>query len=311
MKRPNFFIVGAPRCGTTSMSEYLRQHPQVFFSSPKEPNYFNTDVEESFRKRKLFAGLDPGEARKRYLQIFETAGNHHKAVGEGTVFYLKSEVAPGKIRKFNPEARLIVMLRNPVDAVYSWYNCMHNVDMMEDVGDFEKAWDLQHERAKGELIPPDCEDVQFLKYREMYSYGEQMERLFEVFPEKQVLIIYFNELRDHPRYVYRKTLKFLGLKPYKIGEFRRYNQSRKNRNAKLLKFLLSIPNREFYDFVSETKRRLGIKSLGVSGFWSKFGTRKKKLAMSPRLRKKVYSGFREDIKRLENVLERRLDGWKP
>ncbi len=136
MKFPNFFIIGAPKAGTTALSEYLRGHPQVFFSEPKEPHFFNDD----FSARHTY-DMDT------YLSYFKDADEEYKAIGEGSVFYLSSKNAVPNILKKNPNAKFIVMLRNPVSMAQSWHaQAIHSFG--ETVLDFDKAWHLQDKRKE-------------------------------------------------------------------------------------------------------------------------------------------------------------------
>jgi hypothetical protein len=173
--RPNVFIVGAPKCGTTALSQYLRGHPQVFFCSPKEPHYFATE----------FPGYRAVTCEVDYLNLFSAAGPHHNALAEGSVYYLYSGQALERIRRFNPDARIIAMLRDPVDLVYSLHaQLLYSGNEIEE--DFERAWDLQDERAHGRHLPRNCQDPKVLLYREVGKLGEQCERLLGIFPRTQV-----------------------------------------------------------------------------------------------------------------------------
>jgi hypothetical protein len=129
---PDFFIVGAPRCGTTSLSRYLARHPQISFSEPKEPHYFS-------QVSKDFSTL---EVQENYLaRFFRHRQNSHQAVGEGSVSYLYSQQAIDQILKFNPRAKFIAMVRNPIDMIHSYhYRLLFTLD--EDVQDFATAWSL-------------------------------------------------------------------------------------------------------------------------------------------------------------------------
>src|SRR5712692_7209004 len=107
-RRPDFFIVGAPRSGTTALYTYLRQHPDVFLPEKKEPHYFNIDMTSggAIRNEKDYAALFAGA-------LDETR------VGEASVYYLSSACAPFEIKKDCPTAKIIIMLRNPVDVMYA------------------------------------------------------------------------------------------------------------------------------------------------------------------------------------------------
>lgn len=147
IKKPNFFIIGAPKCGTTAMARYLGEHPDVFFSSPKEIHYFNTDF---LNKRKKIT-------EKVYLEKFFKGSENFKAVGEGSVWYLYSEEAVPNILKFNPKARFIVMVRNPISMFHSRFH-QSLINSWENVKTPMEAWNLQWERKKSKSIPPFCRD---------------------------------------------------------------------------------------------------------------------------------------------------------
>src|SRR6185312_16840962 len=100
---PNFFIIGAPKCGTTALSEYLRRHPNIGFSEQKEPHYFNDD----FSSRHIYS-LD------EYMKCFASNSADKVAIGEASVFYLSSRSAVRNILQHMPDAKFIVMLRDPV-----------------------------------------------------------------------------------------------------------------------------------------------------------------------------------------------------
>src|SRR4030042_1995639 len=106
MQKPNFFIIGGPRCGTTALSEYLRGNREVFFSEPKELNFFFTDFNPKYR-------LCTDE--NVYLGKYFSEAGQYRAVGEGTPWYLYSKEAVPNILRFNHSAKFIVMIRNPVD----------------------------------------------------------------------------------------------------------------------------------------------------------------------------------------------------
>jgi hypothetical protein len=112
-RRPNFFIIGAPKSGTTSLYEYLEGHPDVFMSPVKEPFYFSPDVSTGARQRYLYA---PDHAA--YLELFASAAAEAR-IGEASTTYMVSHEAPELIGAFAPDALLIAMVRNPVDMVHS------------------------------------------------------------------------------------------------------------------------------------------------------------------------------------------------
>ncbi len=114
MKKPDFFIVGAPKCGTTSLYHYLAQHPDIFTPTIKESYYFCPDITAKIHNKPKVNSLE------EYLSLFEDS--HGKICGEASVLYLVSEVAAQKIKDFNPNAKIIIMLREPVSLMYSLHS---------------------------------------------------------------------------------------------------------------------------------------------------------------------------------------------
>ncbi|MEC9341081.1 MAG: sulfotransferase [Pseudomonadota bacterium] len=171
---PNFFIVGAPKCGTTSLAGWLAQHPNILMSSAKEPHYYNTD----FGNRHTHS---PAE----YSRFFKHPPAVCDAVGEASVWYLYSHAAVPNILVDVPAAKFIVMLRNPVEMAPSLHE-QQLVNGTEDVADFAAAWRLQTEREAGRSIPRLCEEPKLLLYGPACRLGEQLQRLYCVAGQEQV-----------------------------------------------------------------------------------------------------------------------------
>ena len=246
MKRPNFFIVGAPKCGTTALSEYLRGHPRVFVSQPKEPHYFSSDFDYYYA---------PGQWRlEHYLRLFDDAGEEHLAVGEASVWYLYSREAAAGIRAFDADARLIVMVRNPVDMVPSLHSQMSYM-LDETEPDAEAAWRLQESRREGVGVPESCRVPEFLQYGDAAKLGEQTRRLLEVVPREQVKIIVFDDLKRDAGAVYAEALAFLDVPDDGRREFAPVNQNKTHR-ARWLATLTQRPPRPLVAAASGVKRGL-------------------------------------------------------
>ena len=174
-RRPDFFILGAPKCGTTALSEYLRRHERVFVSQPKEPHYFCSDFDYYYA---------PGHrSEQHYLRLFAEAGEQHLAVGEASVWYLYSATAAREIMAFDPAARMIVMVRDPVELVPSLHSqLLYMLD--EDEPDPEAAWRLQDARAAGERLPAAMRVSGILQYGEAARLGAQLRRVYEHVPRE-------------------------------------------------------------------------------------------------------------------------------
>jgi len=196
---PSFFIVGAPKCGTTALYRYLRGHPDIFLPELKEPHYFSTDL----------PGLRVATERSAYCALFREAPRG-KMIGEASASYLQSRDAIAAILAAVPKARMIVMLRDPVEMAAALHaQWLYN--LRENNEDFREAWNLQDARAQGAHLPPNLREPQMLQYRQVCALGEQLERLQRQVPEEQRLVILLDDLGENAGAVYRRVLAFLGL----------------------------------------------------------------------------------------------------
>jgi hypothetical protein len=294
MSFPNFFLIGAPRCGTTSLAGYLADHPKVLFSEPKEPKLFHTDFH---RDHRLVDDLED------YLDMFGGRARmaSYSRIGEGTVWYLFSDAAVPNILELAPDARFLVMVRDPVELAHSLH-AHHLYGGDEDVEDFETAWRLQDARRHGERLPKFCRDAKALQYGPIAATGWQVERLLRRVPREQVRIGLFDELRRDPAAEYRATLEFLGLEDDRRSEF-----PVANANLRIHRALLT----GLFRRAAAAKRSLGMyKSLGVWRLVSpRLSRHEKRKALRPGFRAELIEYFRADIEKLSGLLDRDLSHW--
>jgi len=293
MKKPNFFIIGAPKCGTTSLAAWLSEHPNIYMSPVKEPHFFDSDLKCS---------MVPN--RRAYERLFRGATVEHKAIGEASVYYLFSKVAVPRIEQEIPGSRYIVMIRNPVDMAYSLYE-QKVVTGNEHLKSFEEAWRLSEKRARGEAVTRRCREPKLLDYKSVCRLGEQLERLFRTVPRERILVLVLDDLKDNPRREYLKVLAFLGVPDDGRKEFPVKNPAKELRWPRL------------YYALREVGVALGVKRwLAAPGVWklisaiirlnTKFRPRE---PMPSDLRAELIEYFRDDIHRLEKLLERDLSTW--
>lgn len=211
IKRPNFFIVGASRCGTTSMHSYLSAHPDIYMPAYKEPHYFATDFEAPNPWAKRF------KEKANYLKLFSDA-KEEKVLGEASSMYLFSKDAARNIKKFSPSAKIIIMLRSPVEMMYSLYNHLY-YGGVESADTFEKALLLEKDRIKGKSLPKNQLIIKELyQYRGMAMFHDQVKRFYKHFNKSQIKIIIFDDFKKDTKKVYKETLSFLGVNPdFKIS----------------------------------------------------------------------------------------------
>src|SRR5271165_3086691 len=197
MRKPDFFILGAPKCGTTSLWSWLHAHPNLFLSDVKEPSFFNADDR---------VGVS---ILSEYEDLFREATDLHAAVGEASAWYLSSPNAVQNILQYQPEARFIVLVRNPIEMAVALHSQML-ISGKENKSSFQAAWDLQAERRQGRQIPAFSWPNRFFFYGEVCLLGTQLQRLFAVAKENRVLTLVLDDIKADPRREYLKILTFLG-----------------------------------------------------------------------------------------------------
>ncbi|MGE5563261.1 MAG: sulfotransferase family protein [Bacillota bacterium] len=291
--KPSLFIIGGPKCGTTAMCSYLAEHPEVCFAVPKEPKYFNTDFAPERRE---------ALTEKAYLRCFRANPRVHKLLAEGTVWYLYSQVAVPNILHFNPDARFVVMIRNPVDLAYSLHSQLY-YGGLEDVGDFETAWRLQEARKRGQDLPRGTRDAKSLLYGDVAKLGEQVERLFKTVPRERVLIINYDDFSRDPRSQYDRVLAFADLSPHPREQFARHNENRALRTTFLAAAIFRL---------KRLKSALGLKkSFGIWHWLQPLVARKQERPrMAKRLEEELQTYFAADIQELERQTDLNLSSWK-
>ncbi|HEX3627864.1 MAG TPA: sulfotransferase [Verrucomicrobiae bacterium] len=199
-KRPDFFIVGAPKCGTTALAHFLAGHPDIYMPQ-KEMHFFGSDL--VFRSQFYRRDLDG------YLSEF-SRWNGQARVGEASVWYLLSTRAAAEIKAFSPEASIIILLRDPVSMLYSLYY-QFLFDGNEYLPSFEEALAAEPDRGMGKRIGRLTYFEQALAYRSTACFTEQVRRYFEIFGRERVHVIIYDDLATDTPCTYRETLDFLGV----------------------------------------------------------------------------------------------------
>jgi hypothetical protein len=295
-RRPDFFIVGAPKSGTTALYEYLRQHPEVFMSDPKEPNYFGADLE---RRRSPRIDLD------EYLSCFAAAGDA-KRVGEASVRYLQSRTSAQEIAAFAPGGQAIIMLRDPVEMMHAMHGELVYIGA-EDIADFGEALAAEEDRRAGRRIPPGANKPAALLYRESARYAEQVERYFSALGRERVLVVIYDDFRDDTAGSYRRVLDFLEVDPSFVPSMEVVNPSKRPRSRLLTRFIASPPGwlRRIAGAIlpKRQRKRLFRRALALN---SRTAPRQ---AMDPELRARLKAEFAPEVHRLGELIGRDLSAW--
>jgi len=295
IKKPNLFIVGAAKSGTTSLYRYISKHPEIFFCNLKEPRYFSS-------KYKKFPHNGPGDyvadnftikEESKYLDLFKSV-NNKKIIGEASVDYLYYYNTAYDIKKFSPNAKIIVILRNPIDRAFSAY--VHLKGAGRENLPFEEA--LKQEKNR---MSHNYEFIWF--YKGVGKYYQQLKTYLEVFGEENVLIILFDELNKDVKSVIKKMMFFLNIDPgIIIDDHIKYNFSGIPRN-KIIDLILK--NRKLQHmskkvFPAQIVRRIGYKIAEKN---------LKKPIIAEKTRFELIKYFTEDIIMLQNLVSRDLSMW--
>lgn len=275
----------------------------MFLSKPKEPHHFCPDLDIRLR---------PYADRRKYLELFHGAGDSQQA-GEASVLYLYSKTAPHEIQEFSPSARIIIMLRDPVEMVCSLHT--HNFLLgYEDLPDLEQALAAEAERRLGRRLSSTCNVPAALQYSALGKYAEHVRRYQEVFGRDRVRCILFDDLKNDPERTYRETLAFLGLEPAGLPEFKAHNERQRWRNQRVGRAMATtfvlvhhlcarLPTRIF--------RKSVLSTLGILFYFATKTnlTKARPSPISAELRDALRQVFREDVEQLAGLLGRDLSSW--
>ena len=293
--RLDFCVLGAPNSGKSALQGYLWTHPRVFMPA-SEPNFYADDVTE------YGSDLPRPKNRQAYRALFAGAAEG-QLLGEMSGRYLFSERAVPSLLRDSPDARFILMLRNPVDMAHSIHSHLLR-NSWEDERSFEKAWELQEARAAGKRIPPGCKRPKILLYRDRCSFAPHIERLFQQVPRERVLVHLFEEFFADLRGSYLRTLAFLGLPDDGRTHFERVNEHGVARSRLLLHLALHPP---FYRPLKRAFNTLGLRP-GLAFFRWTVG-KESSAPMDKSFRRRLAAEFQPDIARLESILGRALNVW--
>jgi len=292
IRRPDFFIVGAPKCGTTSMAEYLRQHPDVFVARG-EPHFFGSDIRYNPRQM----------TEEEYLECFSEAGNERR-VGEKSTWYLYSKRAAAEIKRFCPHAKIIIQIRNPVDMLYSLHAHLVYNSGREDIVDFEEALEAEEDRRRGFRIPTRARFPEHLFYSEIPLYTEQIQRYVDAFGWEQIHIIVFDDLVSNTPKEYRRVLRFLEVNDQFTPEFKVYNPQRPKKSILLHRIMSDswIATTARVLLPRTVRRRIG----QMVSDWNTISTRP---PLDKDVRRRLQEQFAPEVERLSELLGRDLTHW--
>ena len=299
----NVFITGAAKAGTTSLYYYLEQHSQIIAPKVKEPHYF------SHVNRSETVVFPKGNGRgdgstiwiydmEEYRKLFPN--NHKKEQDkcymDAAVTNLYSETASQEIKYFDSEAKIVILLRNPIDRAWSHYN--HLVRDGREKETFEKGLKLEEERIK--------KGYEFSwHYKNMGLYDKQVERYLETFPKDQVLILLFEEFITHTSKAMKQVNEFLGLSAFEYEEIQSHNASGISRSPFLA---YSVDQIAGYKKIINQIFPPSVTHKAVQLF-RKLNVKKSDEKMQQETREYLRDYFRDSIKRTEKLINQDLSHW--
>lgn len=297
-RRPNLFLVGAQKSGTTTLAVMLANHPEVFMPPLKEPGFLAfgekgyTGVDGHGRKAGAASWVINSQAD--YLALFRGAPARARWLGDASTWYLSEPGAAERIQAFSPDARIIAIFRHPADRAYSAWSHARR-DKEEPCEDFAAALDMEAQRDNPSHL---------LRYREMGRYASQLRRYIELFGRDRVLALFYEDLRDDPEALWRRCCAFLSLdEDIRVPASHRQNRSGRPRSRLLHRLMRS------QRFKNAMKRLLPLRFTA----WAKNRVDAVNMRRFPPIpsdqRKRLTREFEGEIRELMELSGRDLSHW--
>jgi hypothetical protein len=286
MTMPNFLIIGAMRCGTTTMYHLLRQHPEIYMSPVKEPRFFAIEGQSIPEGQVWTNSVNELTA---YQALFKQVSGE-KAIGEASPLYLYSESAPERIRHYIPEAKLIAILRHPAERAYSHF-LHHRRLAVEPLPDFSAALDYDDTHRQ-------------FQYKDLGYYSIQLKRYFDVFQKSQIKVCLYDDFDANPLEFLQEIFRFLEVDTTFVpNSIPRHNQSTVPKNRLLDAFLSS-----------DNLIQAALRAVMPASLWQQLvaGLKTRNLShaiIAPDLRTKLNEVYRKDILQLQHLIQRDLSKW--
>ena len=309
--KPDFFIVGAAKSGTTALQQMLDQHPAIYMSPIKEPNFFYTDVEiselrkglqEKLKKENAEQWIKDGMHGERwnaflrdeslYRQLFSDA-QANQFCGEASVSYLYSSHAAQLIYQYNPQAKIIILLRNPVERSWSHYKMEKRMGILKE--DFQSAF----EKWKDSSHPIWGKDPIFLSGGLYYN---QVKRFMDVFPREQLFICLYDDYKINADKTLHQILNFIGVNDATPHEFVKNKVANEARKSIIDNFL---PSGKL-----KTILRKFVQRIGIHRFLKQVLTSENNEPLSKDHKMALHKYYSSDIEKLELLLNINLSNWK-
>jgi len=278
------FIVGAPKAGTTSLHYYLNEHPEILMSSVKEPDFFS---DKEIVDQGLYYGTTRINTSQKYHNLFQEKKDS-KIFGESSVSYLFYPEVPKRIKEYNTDAKIIIMLRNPVDRAFSHYLMDFRLGLISD--EFEDVFNKK-------------EGLKFQQYFLLGNYYSQVKRYYDEFSKENVHIIWYSDFKKDAEKEIQKVFKFIGIDlDYKVNFETVHNSFSMPKNKIIRKIYSVIWLRKLLSFL--------LPSTFVRFTKSTLFKKRSKPKITTESSKTFTEYYLDDICKLEELLSINLSEWK-
>ncbi|PNQ74781.1 hypothetical protein C1T31_01175 [Hanstruepera neustonica] len=301
MVKPNTFIIGAQKAATSSLYYWMSQHPEICGpSSLKDHPFF---LENNHSKKEIMA------FQKEY---YREGYNFQKIILQGYVNYMFYPEAIKNIYSFNPKAKLICVLRNPTDRAISAYNYFKKLNL--ERLSFKEALYKEKDRANGSQ-----REKNNFTYKAHGLYAEQLEYIFSIFEKDQVLVLFYEDLQENPYNVLQSIFRFLEVDEQFKAELKKVNVTGEVKHKWMHNLLYNQSNIKkffidrFIDPILPVHKRTNLKLAFLN--WNTKPKKAGSLTKNDNIKfleekKLLNSFFKEDIVKLEKLLNRNLENWK-
>ena len=310
------FIVGAPRCGTTTLASFLQQHPDVCFSVVKEPHFFSRDEVAALKGDELKQVV----AEEYWQRFYGHCEGEPQLYAEGSVTYLYVPERMEPILKLWPNAKFVIALRDPLSMLPSLHARLL-VTGDETIRDFRQAWAKIGERAQGKSLPKRAIDPRWLRYDWAGQLGQNVERFLATVGRERCHIVLFDDLSRDPHGTYEQLCRFLGIEPWAGTDF---EPQRTNKTIRIgwLQRLMKRPPKAIRTALAgehfhKREKKVGTKaSPGLAAIfrlrarlleWNKVEVKRQPL--DPGVRQEIIDRLRDDVILLSRVIDRDLSHW--
>ncbi len=284
----DFFIVGAPKAGTTSLYHYLNEHPQIEMSLQKEPDYFS---DAAIQKQGIYYGKNRIDTEEKYNTLFNTQ-KKDVIFGEGSVSYLFYPNVAQDIKAYNPIAKIIIMLRNPIDRAFSHYLMDYRLGLVSD--SFEDIINKKSKHKNAHLF--------YQQYIKVGEYATQLKRYFDVFDKENILLIDYEDFKSDVVGTVDLVYSFLNVSAEFVADVNKKHNTFTMPKNKLIRFMYSfVVIRNILSFIFPKSM---VKAVRLILFRK---NKKPKLLEETSNQLKHY--FSNDVRLLESIIGKDYSKW--